>query len=423
MNPMALPAAFARLWLHQRLPAARLTALRERLLHRLLRDAYETVPFYRERWDAAGVSPEEIHTVADLARLPIVTKTELRAAGEKALSAALRGRADLRTLRTSGSSGRPFTIHELPEFRVVRRAAFLRALCAGPYRPGRRLLLITNAGERPPAAWLGWRYVSSEVPAARMAEALESFRPYCVYALLAPLRRLLDHYRSTGRRPPRPQAVYTSAESLDPLVRRRIETLFDAPVLDIYGMTETGPLAWQCAPGGPYHLAEDTTIVELLPAPVPGRARLVVTSLWRKVMPLVRYDTGDLAVAAGGGACACGCRFGTIARVEGRIVDCIRLPDGESLSPYAVTLALEEMGGIARYRVVQEALDRFRVEVEPEAGPGSGLEEAIRGALSALLGSGATIRVAFRDSLDPPPGRKFKVVENRLQEAGELCAS
>ena len=423
MKALALPAAFARAWLLQHLPAAAVASVRERRLRRLVRHAYETVPFYRRLWDAAGVSPEQIGTVADLSRLPVVTKAELRSAGKEVLSRALDARTDLRTLRTSGSSGRPFTVHELPEFRRVRQAAFLRALCAGPYRPGHRLLLITNAGERPPARWLRWRYVSSEAPAAEIAEALEAFRPHCVYALLAPLRRLLDHYRRTGRRPPRPAVVYTSAESLDPLIARTIEDLFAAPVLDIYGMTETGPLAWQCTPGGPYHLAEDTTIVELLPSPVPGRARLVVTPLWRKVMPLVRYDTGDLAVAGGEGSCPCGCRFATLARIEGRVVDCLRLANGESLSPYAVTLAMEEVEGIARYRVIQETLTRFLVAVEPEGEAGGALAEAVRHALCAVLGPEAEVRVEFHGSLEPPVGRKFKVVENRLREDGELCAS
>lgn len=423
MSILTVPATFARLRIEQRLPTAQRVALRERRLRRLLRHAYDTVPFYRERWQAAGVGPEDVRSIADLARVPVVTKEELRAAGSDVLSSVFAGRNDVRSLRTSGSSGQPFTLHELPGFRAVRQAAFLRALCAGPYRPGHRLLLITNAGERPPARWLRWRYVSSEAPAADVAAALDEWRPDCVYGLLAPLRRLLDHYRRTGRRPPSPRAVYTSAESLDPLVRKAIEDRFRAPVFDIYGMTETGPLAWQCAPGGPYHLAEDTTIVELVPSPVPGRARLVVTPLWRRVMPLIRYDTGDLAVAGDRGLCACGSPFATIARIEGRVVDCLRLPDGESLSPYAITLALEEVKGIARYRVIQESPTGFLVEIEPERRAEDAITEAVRRVLGEVLGSGVTIRVAFRDSLEPPAGRKFKVVENRLREAERLCVS
>ena len=416
MSAVALPVLFARLLVQQHLPPSVLAARRDRRLRRLLRHAGETVPFYRRRWREAGIDPAAIRGVADLERIPVVTKQELRDAGEEALSESVHGRRDLRMLRTSGSSGRPFTLYELPAFRALRRAAFLRALRAGPYRPGRRLLLITNAGERPPARWLGWRYVSSEAPAAEIAEALATFRPHCIYALLSPLRRLLDHCRRADLRPPAPLAVYTSAESLDPLTRRAITETFRAPVLDIYGMTETGPLAWQCMAEGPYHLAEDTTIVEMLPSPVPGRARLVVTPLWQTAMPLIRYETGDLAVAAAPASCACGCRFRAIARIEGRIVDCIRLENGETLSPYAVTLALEQLAGIARYRVVQETLTRFRVEIEPEGAAGAPLEAQARRALLEVLGSGVELAVAFRDNLDPPPGRKFKVVECKLRE-------
>ncbi len=416
MSIVTLPALFARLWLQQRLPPGALAPGRDRRLRQLLWHAFETVPFYRRRWREAGISPAELRSLADLARLPVVTKAELRDAGEDALSEAVRGRRELGRLRTSGSTGRPFTLYELPEFRALRRAAFLRALCAGPYRPGRRLLLITNAGERPPARWLGWRYVSSEAPAAEIADALEAFRPDFVYGLLSPLRRLLGHYRRTGLRPPAPRAVYTSAESLDPLARRGITELFAAPVLDIYGMTETGPLAWQCMPGGPYHLADDTTIVELLPSPLPGRVRLVVTPLWQTAMPLVRYDTGDLAVAAAPASCACGCRFGAVAQIEGRIVDCIRLVNGETLSPYSITLALEQVGGIARYRVVQETLTRFRVEIEPEQSAGAALEAEVRRALLEVLGPRVELAVAFHRDLEPPSGRKFKVVECRLGE-------
>ena len=141
---------------------------------------------------------------------------------------------------------------------------------------------------------------------------------------------------------------------------------------ETYGCTEVGPVAWECAAHDGYHLAAETTLVECLPQAAGDPSPVVLTSLELRAMPLIRYAVGDLASPKAGPPCPCGCRLPRLARIEGRIADCVRLRDGRMRSPYHLTLALEQVEGLVRYQVVQEELDRFLVRAQGRAEPQTG---------------------------------------------------
>jgi phenylacetate-CoA ligase len=398
-----------------RLDRPGLQRLQERKLLRLIRHAHRHVPFYRERWGACGIDPRAIRSLEDLEKLPIVTKREMQAAGPAAITSRAFDPRALVMERTSGSSGRPFTVQLDPRFASVRRALFLRALLAIGYRPGQRLLMLTSGGRKPPPSIARWRATSYKAPPDRILDELDRFRPHLLYGWVTPLRQIALHARATGRRPHAPHAIVTTAETLDPEARRLLEETFGSRAFELYGLTEMGTAAWQCTTGGGFHLAEDASIPELPGSAAQGVATpLVMTNLELYATPFIRFETGDLAVAGGVGRCACGSWFRRLERVEGRLVDCVRLRDGRLLSPFELTLVLEGVEGLERYQVVQEDLDRFTVRHE---GPEQGFaerERQVRQALERVLGTGCRICLERRPSLDPPAGRKFRVVESRF---------
>ena len=413
-------AAFAALARSGRYDRPALRRLQERKLRRLVAHAHRTVPFYRERWDACGIDPRSIRSLDDLEKLPIVTKREMQAAGPAATTSTAFDARALVVERTSGSSGRPFTVHQDARWLAVRRALFLRGLRATGFRLGHRLLMLTS-GERPPPPRISrWRAISYKAPPGRILDELDRFRPHLLYGWVTPLRQLALQARAGGRTPHAPLAIVTTAETLDPEARRLLEETFAARVFELYGLTEMGTAAWRCPSGGGFHLAEDASIAELRGTATPGGATpLVMTNLELRATPFIRFETGDLAVAGGEGRCACGSRFARLERVEGRLVDCVRLRDGRLVSPFELTLALEHIPGLERYQVLQEELDRFTVRHEgPEEGF-SERERSVRQALEQVLGGGCRVRLERRPNLDPPAGRKFRVVESRFgTEAG-----
>lgn len=390
-----------------------LQRLQAQKLRRLVRHAYDTVPFHRRRFDAAGIDPGDICTPADLQYLPVTTRADLQACDAADLTSSTFAGAALVAEHTSGSTGRPFSMHFDRRFVAVRNALFLRALGVAGYRPGQPLMLVTGPRSKPPRRWLNWHYVSIELSPEELLAQYARIRPRVLYGCVTPLRQLAGAL--AGSMLPRPAAVVTTAESLDPPTRALLESAYGAPVFDVYGLTEMGLVGFECHRHDGYHLSEETTVTELLTAPGENTGRLVMTNLELYAMPLIRYETGDIAVADSGEPCACGRASSRLARVEGRLVDSVRTAEGATISPYRVTLALEHIAGIERYQVVQEGIDDFTVRVQ---GSNAIRGDAVGDALRAVVGAAARVHLETCDSLDPPPGTKFRVVASRLGAAG-----
>lgn len=389
----------------QRASAARLRSLVEH--------AYRTVPFYRERFDAAGVHPEDIREPTDLKRLPLTRRSDLQSAGDAVLSNAF-SRDSLAAHRSTGSTGRPLTIFADAGFRRAREALFFRALAAAGYRPGHKLLLVSQDRPRSTRRLLRWHYASILDAPDQLRTTLDRVRPDVLYGATTPLRQLAERVRAHGVGTWRPRSVISVAESLDPVTRRQLEETFEAEVFDLYGMTEAGIIGFECREHAGYHVADDAMVVEVDAAGPDEPARLVLTNLVLRAMPLIRFDTGDLVVPGSTQPCACGRTLARLERIEGRSADCIRLADGRVLSPYHLTCAIEGIAGVGRFQVIQSAPERFTVRVEETHGAAAAIPAAVRAAVLRVVGEEAEVHVAREARLEPAHGRKFRVVECRL---------
>ncbi len=409
--------AYRRALRRQRSDPALNRAKQERKLRALVRHAYQTVPDYRARCKAAGVGPDDIRSLADLPRLPIMTKAELQAVPEAdRLSSAFR-RDALLSMVTSGSTGRPFTtFRELPA-EHQRNGFFLRALAAAGYRLGDRLMLVVERPQRPGTTWTCWRKLTFYEPPERLLEELNRHRPAILYGYVSVLRQLARHIRATGTPAHRPRSVVTVSESLDPATRALLVESFRAPVFDVYGSVEFGVIAWECATHDGYHMAEDSVLVETLPAGADGLCRLVITNLNVRAMPLIRYDLGDFASPGPAGPCPCGRTFGRLGWIQGRMTDSVHRRDGGHVPPFSLTTAISEIPGIRRFQIVQEDLDLIRVRLERTSPPEGELVDHISGQVRAIVDDRVQVMVEATASLEPPPGVKFRVVENRLARA------
>src|SRR5690606_13468305 len=149
----------------------RLQALQRAKLRAIVKHAYKTVPFYRQRFGEAGIRPEDIRSTADLAHLPVTTKADLQAAGKEMIVSRDFTEGQLRWELTSGSTGQPLATAFDGRFVAVRDALFLRALETAGYRIGDRLLRMTSAAGKRRRPWLRWRYLSVQhTPEEMLAE-------------------------------------------------------------------------------------------------------------------------------------------------------------------------------------------------------------------------------------------------------------
>lgn len=390
----------------------------EQKLHKLVEHAYHTVPYYQTLFDGAGIKPADIVSLQDLHKIPLTTKRDLQNAGPEAIISSRFASQQLQQERTSGSTGQPFTLRFDSHFVQVRNSLFLRALSVAGYRLGQRLMLITDSQKKASKPWLRWHYASLKDSPEQLLAQFLAFRPTVLYGCVTPLRQLATRLQEKGIASPGLKAVVTTAETLDPATRQLLIDTFDADVHDIYGLTEMGMIAWECSAHSGYHLSEDTAIIELMNVESNDGKSLVLTNLELSAMPLIRYQTGDLAMPGSTSLCDCGRSLTRVAHLEGRLIDLIMLANGRSLCPYQITLAVENISGLRRYHIIQQNIDVFDVFFESEEAGKQAIQQAFCQAMKGLVGQQAEIRFHHSTALNPPPGRKFRVIESHLAKHG-----
>lgn len=403
---------------------ARRSAFRDGRLRDLVRHAFENVAFHREAFDRTGVHPGAIRGVADLHRLPVTDRGELRA--RRVREALARGAEPRRLVvrYTSGATGRPFTVlrtqtedHLLHLFR--RRAHRM----AGRRRGDRGVIVMEPAleGRRGGALGrleraLGGGRTSLDCfqPAEWLVREMARLRPDVIGGYPSALARLAGAMEPERPAGISPRYVWTGGENLDAAQRAAIEAAFGAPVVDFYGAHEFNLVAWECPDTGRYHVCDDNVILEVLgedggPVPEGETGHVVVTGLHTWAMPFLRYRLGDLAVR-GEARCPCGAPFSVLRGVRGRGVEWLHLPDGRSLHPFQVTDLLTGRGSrwTGQHQLEQEAKDRVVLRLALRREPPPGELDALRAAGREVLGDGVAFRVERVEGFAREASGKFR---------------
>jgi phenylacetate-CoA ligase len=354
----------------------------------LLTHAHATVPFYRERFDRAGLTPRDVRTFDDYRRLPILTKSDLREHGDRLLSSAY-DRDRLRVKKTSGSTGVSVQVHVDEDSLQWKRACTVRSDEWSGYRFGEAVAMVWGNPEYLRRGWRGWlrntfleraSYLDTlkmdEGALARFTALLCRRQPPLLFGHAHSLYLLAEYVRQAGGGV-RPRGIIATAMVLPDWQRRVIEVVFACPVTNRYGCEEVSLIACECERHAGMHINADSVYVEVLrdgrPAAPGEPGSLVVTDLTNRAMPLLRYQVGDVGVLAER-HCPCGRGLPLLERLEGRAADYVVTPAGELISGISLTenFALH-VPGIAQLQIIQETVRRFRFRIVrgPEFGPGS----------------------------------------------------
>lgn len=381
----------------------------------LVARAWRAVPAYRTLWREAGLNGRDVDiaSLAHFRRLPVVTKADLRRfpADERCFGGA-RGVSRSRVEHSGGSTGEPFATPLSRSTHLRRQWRFLRALTTCGYSPGQCLLLLNTRGSSSLFTRLSNVHnVDLTLGERELAEHCIRLRPRIVYGPLNTLKLLARGMTSATRANVLPTVVISTAEHMSHSDRCTLRRTFGTDPADFYGMSECGLLAWRPPGHGRYTLLDRAFFLEYLPdASEPAVERLILTDLTGGPMPLIRFDTGDLVLRDHQ-------RPGSpVVAFSGREVDCLKLPDGLLLSPYRVTLALEDIGGMERYQVIQRNDLSMDVMLWGNPTVSDSVLTRTGDALRRLTGHGVEVRV--RQANGPPPEglRKFRPIRS---EAGE----
>jgi phenylacetate-CoA ligase len=360
------------------------------LLRRLLRHATQHTAHYRRIFEERGLRLDDFTSVGDLVKLPLLDREISRSSlAERTATAPPFASVEK---STSGSSGEPVTIRYNTESRVWRDAIRWRGYGWAGYEIGNRAMhywgivpakanLFKQYKVQLDRALKRDLYVDStprdDPSLARAVAELRRFRPHVIVAYANGAGALARYVVRNKLRSWNAIPVLTGAEALVPEDRAMINEAF-GPAFDTYGCREVMLIGSECEQHDGMHTSMENMIVELVVSEPDGTMRLarpgetgqvVVTDLHNLACPMIRYVTGDLAVARDDSPCKCGRGLTRIGPIQGRISDTLYDGAGRPVSGLSFSIAFAGIGGtFARGWQVHQKLDRSLVlKVVPTA--------------------------------------------------------
>ncbi|MEV6963356.1 phenylacetate--CoA ligase PaaK [Streptomyces sp. NPDC051207] len=409
--------------------------LQLRRLRATLRHAYDNVELYRKKFDAAGVTPEDCRTLEDLARFPFTTKADLRDTYPFGMFAV--PMEDVRRVHaSSGTTGRP-TVVGYTERDLSNWADLMaRSIRAAGGRAGHKVHVSYGYGLF--TGGLGAHYGAERagctvIPAsggmtARQVRIIQDFRPEIIMVTPSYMLTLLDEFERQGV-DPRTTSLRVGIFGAEPWteeMRREIEDRMDIHAVDIYGLSEVmGPgVAQECVETKDgLHVWEDHFAVEIVD-PVTDEVmadgdsgELVLTTLTKEALPVVRYRTRDLTRLLPGTARP---GFRRIEKITGRCDDMIILR-GVNVFPSQIEEIVLRTPGVAPHfqiRLTRRGrMDHMTVQVEarPDATPTDREAAAVAIARGVKDGVGVSVEVTVVDpeTLERSVGKLRRVKDLR----------
>ena len=419
----------------ERMSVGELRALQLDRLRGTLRYAYANVPFYRNRFDAAGVSPEDCRSLDDLASFPVTTKDDLREnypAGMFAVPV-----AELRRIHaSSGTTGQPTVVGYTQSDLDTWSDLMARSIRAAGGRPGDMVhvaygygLFTGGLGAHYGAERLGCTVIpASGGMTGRQVRLIADLRPRVIMVTPTYMLTILDEFDRAGlsARESSLEIGIFGAEPWTEQMRAELEERAGLHAVDIYGLSEVmGPgVAVECVETKDgLTVWEDHFYPELIdptsgaPAGAGERGEILFTSLTKQGMPLIRYRTKDLTRLLPGTARPAHRRM---ERITGRSDDMIVLR-GVNVFPTQIEEVLLRVPGLApHFQLVltsRDHLDELTVHVEARAGLGEEPRAEAARALAAQVHDHVGVRVQVAvgdpDTIERSAGKMRRVVDQR----------
>jgi phenylacetate-CoA ligase len=416
---------------------AALEALQLQRLQDTVRRVADRVPFYKQKFAELGLTPESIRSLADLCRLPFTTTADLRATYPTGLLA-VPYEETLRLHTSSGTTGKPkalfFSRQDVDNAAelcarsfvmtgITKRDVFQNMMTYGLFTGA----LVTHYG----AEKVGCLVVpAGPGNSERQVMLMQDFRTTFIHLTPSYALYLADFLEKRGVEPRRDlvlRKAFVGAEPYTEETRQKIEQGLGIDVYNSYGLSEmNGPgVAFECERKKGMHLWEDHFLIEIInprtgePVADGHTGELVMTTLCREAMPLLRYRTRDITSIVPE-PCPCGRTHRRLNRITGRSDDML-IVRGVNIYPQQIERVLMATRGIGRnYQIRLEGLDEMTVYVElAEAGFDGQVEHLVKLQSQIAEKLRAEILIKPRIELVPPAtlpvteGKAQRVIDNR----------
>lgn len=423
----------------ERMPVDELEKLQEQKLKNLVSYVYNHSPFYRKRFDAVGVKPEDITSLKDLTKLPFTYKKDLRDTYPTGMFC-VPNKQLVRFHVSSGTTGKPtvvgYTMNDIKEW----SKSLGRALTS--IGVGRDDVLQVSYGYGLFTGGLGMHYGAEEVGATVLpistgstekqlelmqdlgTTAIACTPSYLLYMSEVAKAEGLDFAKDTRLR-----VGILGAEPWTEEMRKRIEDATGIKAYDIFGTSElSGPLFTECRYQNGIHIWADQFLVEIIDPDtgehlVDGeRGELVITTLAKEALPLIRYRIGDYTVL-NREPCKCGRTHPRIMRVSGRVDDML-IVRGINVFPGQVESVLMKIPEVGEHfmiivdRINELDVMKVQIEMNDEAFSDKvndimALEKRVSESLKNVLNLSVKVELVEHGTLPRSMGKSKKVIDNR----------
>lgn len=408
-------------------------------LQKVVKRAYDNVPFYRKRFDDKGIKPEDIKTLKDIEKLPLTTKDDLREAYPFKMFAV--PRKEIVEIHTSsGTTGKPTVSGYTKKDLEIWSEVMARGLTM--FGADEDDIIQNTHGYGLFTGGFGVHYGAQNIDATvipistgqtkRQIEIMKDFGAtiviftpsYGLYLAEVAEEEGLDTADLNLK------AVGFGAEMWTKQMRQEIEKRFNAPAYNIYGLTEImGPgVALECPEQDGLHVMEDHFYPEIIDSQTletlseGEKGELVLTTLTRDGMPIIRFRTKDIT-SLKKGTCGCGRTLIKMNRITGRTDDMLKIK-GVSVFPSQIEKALLEMDGIEpHYQIIvsrPHLLDVMEVQVEasPELFSDEikelvGIKKKIEDNIRNEIGIQIDVTLVEPKTLPRSEGKAVRVIDKR----------
>ena len=415
-----------------------LHALQSARLIKMVKNAYEKVPFYRKKFEESGLLPDDIHSIDDIHKLPFTVKTDLRDNYPFGLFAVPQSEL-IRIHASSGTTGKQtvvgYTKHDID---VWAEGAARALTAAGATKED---INHVSYGYGLFTGGLGLHYGAEHMGATalpvssgntkRQVQILQDFGSNFLCCTPSYAMFIGETVRDMGIDPKtlKLRGGLFGAEPWTDHMRREIERLLDIRAYDIYGLSEiAGPgVSYDCEQQHGLHVCEDYFYPEVIdpdtlqPLPDGEYGELVFTCIGKEALPLIRYRTRDIC-ALWHEPCACGRTTVRMSKPRGRSDDMLIIR-GVNVFPSQVEHVLLELGMDPNYLILVDRKNNHdTMEVQVEMSPSlfsdtvrdlESIEQRIEGALQSTLNVHARVRLMEPGSLPRSEGKAKRVIDNR----------
>jgi phenylacetate-CoA ligase len=420
-------------------PRTSLDDLQSRRLVEVVRRAYASVPLYRERMRECDLRPEDIRGIEDIVKLPFTYKNDLRDAYPSGLFAS--SMRDVARLHASSAAGDKLIVVAYHRSDLeVWTSVMVRTLAAVGLHEGDIVQNSFGYGLFP--AGLGFHYGAEAlgvtlIPTSggntdRQLTVMKDFGVSAICCTPSYFLQILDRAQELGadlRQWPLRAGLF-GAEPWTEAIRRHIEQAADIRAFDCYGLPElTGPgVGAECHRQDGLHVFEDHFYPEVVdpgsgePLPDGQIGELVITTLSKQAMPMLRYRTRDLTALVAE-PCGCGRTLRRIRRVTQRLDDMFTV-QGVSVFPAQIESAiLESAGSLPQYQIVltrSRGLDQVEVQIEvtprllsDQISAMENLQTRLAAQIARAVGMAVEVRLVEPQSLARSEEKTQRVIDNR----------